>query len=194
MVNLKRIYTKGGDYGETSLGNGTRLPKTSPRIAAYGGVDELNSVIGIALTADMPESIAGHLKHVQNNLFDMGADLCVPESANGSDGSRLRVTSQQVSDLEGWIDAANESLQPLDSFVLPGGSAAAAHLHHARAVCRRTEIAVHALAASETINPQVSIYLNRLSDLLFVWARVCNNSGIDDILWVPGRSQTSRDA
>lgn len=188
MVYLNRIYTKSGDAGETSLGDGSRVPKTHPRIIAYGSVDELNSVIGMALAVDVPEEISGRLLHIQNNLFDLGADLCVPESNEPSNSTSLRVTAQQVEQLEQWIDAANERLKPLESFILPGGTAAAAHLHHARTVCRRAEIAVLQLADKEPINPQITIYLNRLSDLLFVLARVCNNNGEDDVLWTPGKS------
>jgi cob(I)alamin adenosyltransferase len=187
MVYLNRIYTKSGDAGETSLGDGTRVPKTHRRIRAYGGVDELNSIIGVALSAEMPVEVAGRLKHVQNDLFDVGADLCVPESPTPSEHPPLRVSAEQVATLEHWIDAATERLQPLTSFILPGGTAAAAHLHHARTVCRRVEIAVLELAAEEPLNRQVAIYLNRLSDLLFVLARVCNRDGADDILWVPGQ-------
>lgn len=188
MVYLNRIYTKSGDAGETSLGDGRRVPKTHPRIAAYGSVDELNSVLGVALAGGLPEEIAGRLCRVQNDLFDVGADLCVPEAEEGSavESGRLRVREEQVSRLEEWIDAFNERLKPLESFILPGGSPAAAALHHARTVSRRAEIAVRALAEREAINPQVAIYLNRLSDLLFVLARVCNGNGADDVLWRPG--------
>ena len=198
MVYLNRIYTKSGDAGQTSLGDGARVPKTHPRIAAYGGVDELNSVIGVALAAGLPAEIAELLRRVQNDLFDLGADLCVPEQAlpqaaapagAAANTAPLRVTAEQVAALERAIDAANERLAPLTSFVLPGGSAAAAHLHHARTVCRRVEIGVIALAATEPLNPQVVIYLNRLSDLLFVLARVCNHDGQDDVQWVPGQNR-----
>ena len=186
MVYLNRIYTRTGDDGSTSLGDGSRVPKTHPRIAAYGSVDELNSSLGLALAAGMPDAIAGHLREVQNDLFDLGADLCVPERAADSTPA-LRVTAAHVDKLEHWIDAANERLEPLRSFVLPGGTLAAAHLHQARTVCRRAEIGVLALAAGEPVNPQVAVYLNRLSDLLFVLARVCNHDGQSDVLWEPGR-------
>jgi len=186
MVFLNRIYTKTGDGGETSLGDGKRVSKTDIRIAAYGGVDELNSVLGITLTAVSSADLQKILKHIQNDLFDIGADLCVPESAETPEYPRLRVTAVQVEQLEAWIDSANESLQPLTSFILPGGSPAAAHLHHARTVCRRVEIGVIELAGRDTINPQVITYLNRLSDLLFVLARVANDNGRSDVLWVPG--------
>jgi cob(I)alamin adenosyltransferase len=189
MVYLHRIYTKGGDAGQTSLGDGTRVPKTHLRIRAYGGVDELNSVLGVALANELPEEIDSILRRVQNDLFDLGADLCVPESVAGqaSSGSQpLRLTAAQVERLERWIDAFNERLRPLESFVMPGGTRAAANLHLARSVCRRVEIAVFELAGEEQINSQVAMYLNRLSDLLFVLARVANNDGRNDALWVPG--------
>ncbi|HUG90112.1 MAG TPA: cob(I)yrinic acid a,c-diamide adenosyltransferase [Planctomycetaceae bacterium] len=187
MVYLNRIYTRTGDDGTTSLGDGSRVPKTHPRIAAYGGVDELNSVLGLALAAGLPGEIGERLRDVQNDLFDLGADLCVPERDERAAPAPLRVTAGHVDRLEGWIDAANERLEPLRSFVLPGGTSAAAHLHHARTVCRRAEISVLRLAAAEPVNPQVAVYLNRLSDLLFVLARVCNDDGQADILWQPGR-------
>lgn len=186
MVYLNRIYTKTGDAGETSLGDGSRVPKTDPRIVAYGTVDELNAILGLVLTTELPENVAGWLENVQNTLFDLGADLCVPESDEPAEHTPLRVTAEQVETVERWIDSANEKLKPLESFILPGGSPASAHLHHARTVCRRAEIAVLHLADNEAINPQVVIYLNRLSDLLFVLARVCNDNGADDVLWEPG--------
>ncbi len=189
MVYLNRIYTKSGDAGETSLGDGTRVPKTHLRIIAYGGIDELNSVIGVALADDLPDKVTRQLRHIQNDLFDLGADLCVPESAGPTEPRPLRVPSAQTQWLEGCIDAVNETLKPLESFVLPGGSATAAHLHHARTVCRRVEIDVHLLAEQHAINPNVAVYLNRLSDLLFVLARASNNHGEDDVLWVPGQSR-----
>lgn len=213
MVFLNRIYTRSGDAGETSLGDGTRVPKTHPRVLAYGAVDELNCVIGVALTVPMPGELSQWLRQIQNDLFDLGADLCVPESrverratrderretnvgipesgkSHGPDRSQrppLRVAAEQVRWLEQRIDLVNEQLQPLESFVLPGGTPAAAHLHHARAVCRRAETHVVALANSEAINPQAVIYLNRLSDLLFVLARSQNAEGTGDVLWEPGR-------
>jgi cob(I)alamin adenosyltransferase len=187
MVYLDRIYTKSGDEGKTSLGNGRRVPKTDCRIAAYGGVDELNSVIGVAVAAGVPASIGARLVHVQNDLFDLGADLCVPESTGPLPSEPLRVIAAQVATLEGWIDEATAQLAPLKSFVLPGGTLASAHLHQARTVCRRVEIGVLRLAETEPINPQTVIYLNRLSDLLFVWARLCNDAGKNDVLWTPGK-------
>lgn len=190
MVYLNRIYTRSGDAGETSLGDGARIPKTHPRIVAIGAVDELNSLLGAAAAAGLPDGMPTCMAHIQNDLFDVGADLCVPESTEAAKPP-LRITSDQVAQLERWIDGFNESLAPLTSFVLPGGSLAAAQVHHARTVCRRVEISVLELAACETINPQIAIYLNRLSDLLFVLARVCNDNGRTDVLWVPGRSQTT---
>ena len=196
MVYLSRIYTRTGDDGTTGLGDGTRVPKTHLRIRAYGGVDELNAVLGVALAADLPTEIAGWLSEVQNDLFDVGADLCVPESnaADTESAARasppLRVSADQVARLERWIDAANARLQPLRSFILPGGTPAAAHLHHARTVCRRVEIGVLELAAAEVLNPQIAVYLNRLSDLLFVLARLSNDEGRGDVLWQPGRGRS----
>ena len=186
VVYLNRIYTKSGDEGQTSLGDGSRVSKTSPRIAAYGGVDELNAGLGLCIASGVPEPFAAWLRRIQNDLFDVGADLCVPESSDSSARVPLRVLPNQVAVLESWIDEVNESLEPLTSFVLPGGSVASAHLHVARTVCRRCEIGVCRLAELETVNPQVVIYLNRLSDLLFVLARKCNSNGQDDVLWVPG--------
>jgi cob(I)alamin adenosyltransferase len=189
MVYLNRIYTKSGDAGETSLGDGARVPKTHPRIAAYGGVDELNSVLGMVLTAGVPEAWRTMLHSIQNDLFDLGADLCVPVSEPPPEHPPLRVTAEQVAQLEHWIDEINERLSPLTSFVLPGGSVAAAHLHWARTVCRRVEIGVLHLAELEPVNPQATIYLNRLSDLLFVLARAANDDGRADILWKPGGAE-----
>ena len=189
MVYLNRIYTKGGDQGETSLGEGSRVAKTSLRIAAFGEVDELNSLLGVVLIQTLPEAMAKTLNRIQNDLFDLGADLCIPESEEPLEYEPLRLTSEQVTFLEKAIDEANESLSPLESFVLPGGSAAAAYLHLARAVSRRVEITVLRLCEQETVNPQVGIYLNRLSDLLFVYARVSNDNGNNDVLWVPGKNR-----
>src|ERR1700722_20250190 len=177
MVYLDRIYTKSGDEGKTSLGNGRRIAKTDSRIVAYGGVDELNSVLGVAIASGIPETIAARLMHIQNDLFDLGADLCVPESPEAAGPEPLRVNATQVTVLENWIDEATAQLEPLKSFVLPGGTVASAHLHQARTVCRRVEIGVIRLAEIEPVNPQTIIYLNRLSDLLFVWARLCNEGG-----------------
>jgi cob(I)alamin adenosyltransferase len=187
MVYLDRIYTKSGDEGKTSLGNGRRVPKTDRRIVAYGGVDELNAVIGVAVAAGVPEPLGARLTHVQNDLFDLGADLCVPESPGPTPSEPLRLVAAQIATLEVWIDEATAELEPLKSFVLPGGTLASAHLHQARTVCRRVEIGVLQLAETEPINPQTAIYLNRLSDLLFVWARLCNDAGKNDVLWTPGK-------
>ncbi len=189
MVYLNRIYTKSGDAGETSLGDGSRVPKTHPRIIAHGGIDELNAVLGVALSAGAPAEVASALRHIQNDLFDVGADLCMPGSEGPVERQPLRVTAEQVTTLEAWIDAANERLKPLGSFILPGGSPAAAHLHHARTVCRRVEVLVLQLAEKEPIHSQIAVYLNRLSDLLFVLARVCNANGADDVLWIPGKDR-----
>ena len=189
MVYLNRIYTKTGDAGETSLGDGRRVPKTDPRIVAYGTVDELNSHLGVVLAANPTFEYAEWLVRIQNDLFDVGADLCVPESKEPPDYTPLRVTVEQITQIENWIDTANEKLTPLTSFILPGGSVTAAHLHVARTVCRRCEIEIIRLAAIEPINSQVAIYLNRLSDLLFVLARCANNNGQSDILWVPGANR-----
>jgi cob(I)alamin adenosyltransferase len=187
MVYLSRIYTKSGDHGETGLGDGSRVPKDHPRVAAYGSVDELNAVLGLLLAQcpDLPE--AELLRSIQNDLFDVGADLCVPQAAEQAPGQKLRVRPEQATRLEAAIDRLNEALAPLTSFVLPGGSPAAAWCHLARTVCRRAERDVVTLARNETINPQIVTYLNRLSDLLFVLARVCNGKGQNDVLWVPGK-------
>jgi cob(I)alamin adenosyltransferase len=188
MVYLSRIYTKAGDGGETGLGDGRRVPKDHPRVEAYGGVDELNAVLGLLTTGGQaPEPAL--LRGIQNDLFDVGADLCVPQAPDEPAGKCLRVTAEQCDRLERAIDRLNEPLAPLSSFVLPGGTTAAAQLHLARTVCRRAERAVVTLARDEAVNPQVIVYLNRLSDLLFVLARVANDNGRMDVLWVPGESQ-----
>jgi cob(I)alamin adenosyltransferase len=189
VVYLNRIYTKSGDTGETSLGDGRRVPKTDLRIRSYGGVDELNAVLGLAQTVCYGNAFSSWITHIQNDLFDVGADLCVPESDVDLAYVPLRVTAAQVEQLEHWIDSVNERLQPLTSFILPGGSLLAAHFHVARTVCRRVEIGVLELSAVERVNPQVVIYLNRLSDLLFVLARAANDDGRSDVLWVPGANR-----
>jgi cob(I)alamin adenosyltransferase len=182
-VRLTRIYTRGGDRGETSLGDGSRVSKLDPRIAAYGDVDELNSLLGVALTAGVPAEMREVLERVQNELFDLGADLSIPWA--GED-AKLRVAQTQIDELERECDRFNEQLPELKSFVLPGGSDAAAQLHVARAVCRRAERA--ALAAP--VNPRAVVYLNRLSDLLFILARAANAAaGKDEPLWKPGASR-----
>jgi len=189
MVHLNRIYTKSGDEGKTSLGDGSRVLKTHPRIVAYGTVDELNSQLGVALLSAIPEPFGIWLQTIQNDLFDLGADLCVPESDLPAEHEPLRMTAAQTHQLEAWIDEANAPLEPLTSFVLPAGTAAAAALHVARTVCRRAEVAVWTLADLESINAEAPRYLNRLSDLLFVLARACNQQAGGDVLWVPGQSR-----
>ena len=190
MVFLSRIYTKSGDAGETGLGDGSRVPKDLARVAAVGEVDELNSVLGLVLAncPDCPE--APLLRAVQNDLFDVGADMCVPQPDGEEAGKALRVVPVQYERLEQAIDRLNESLEALRSFVLPGGAPAAAWLHLARTVCRRAERAVVTLMHAEKVNPHALVYLNRLSDFLFVLARVANGGGKNDVLWVPGANRT----
>jgi cob(I)alamin adenosyltransferase len=184
MVKLTRIYTRGGDTGETSLGDGSRVPKQALRVEAYGTVDEANAAIGLArLHADAEADTM--LGHIQNDLFDLGADLCTPEDGRRGAGA-LRIVAAQVARLEAEIDRMNAQLRPLDSFILPGGSAAAAHLHLARTITRRAERLVCALAAAEPVNPEAIKYLNRLSDHLFVLGRRLNDNGARDVLWLPG--------
>jgi cob(I)alamin adenosyltransferase len=179
-VNLTRIYTKLGDGGETHLGDMSRVPKTHPRIEAYGEIDELNALLGLALAAGaLSDQHAEWLRHIQNDLFDLGADLSVPE---GGARDRLRVMPEQVTWLEQRCDEVNATLQPLKSFVLPGGSIAAAHLHVCRTVCRRAE---RRAILVEDANPEVVRYLNRLSDLLFILSRAANDGA--EPLWEPGR-------
>lgn len=187
MVHLSRIYTKSGDTGTTQLGDGSTLPKHHLRVAAYGNIDELNSVIGLMLVHGVEESTAERLRQIQNDLFDVGSDLCVP----GEAGEKLRITAAYAERLEGWIDEVNKSLEPINSFVLPGGSPAAAWLHLARTVCRRTERSIVELFAREEggrVNGEVLKYVNRLSDLFFVLAREANDHGRGDVLWVPGQN------
>jgi cob(I)alamin adenosyltransferase len=184
MVKLDKIYTRGGDAGETSLGDGTRVAKSSARVAAYGDVDEANAVLGIArLHVQGADDIV--LARIQNDMFDLGADLCVPIAENARPA--LRIAQAQVDWLEGQIDRMNADLAPLASFILPGGSPAAAFLHQARTVVRRAERrVVHLLdMPDEAVNRLVLVYLNRLSDLLFVMSRHVNNQGAGDVLWVP---------
>jgi cob(I)alamin adenosyltransferase len=187
MVRLTRIYTRGGDAGETSLGDGSRVAKQSLRVAAFGTVDEANAAIGLArlhTEGDADRMLA----RIQNELFDLGADLCTPETGRRAAGA-LRIVASQVERLETEIDAMNEALAPLNSFVLPGGSAAAAYLHLARTVTRRAERLVCALAAAEEVNPEAVKYLNRLSDHLFVLSRKLNDNGAGDVLWRPGATR-----
>jgi len=187
MVRLTRIYTRGGDAGETSLGDGTRVAKHALRVEAFGTVDEANAAIGLARLSAPPE-VDAMLARIQNDLFDLGADLCTPEDGRKAAGA-LRIQASQVVRLEREIDALNAALKPLDSFILPGGSACAAHLHLARTVTRRAERLVAALAARETVNPEALKYLNRLSDHLFVLGRHVNDDGARDVLWTPGANR-----
>ena len=185
MVRIDRVVTRGGDLGETSLGDGTRLRKDAARVEAYGSVDEANAAIGMLRLHAAGEDDA-MLARIQNDLFDVGADLCVP----GSAGARLRLTDAPVLRLEEEVEAMNAELPPLTSFVLPGGTKAAAHAHLARTVTRRAERRVVTLAALEEINPCVISYLNRLSDHLFVMGRRLNDNAAGDVLWVPGASMS----
>ncbi|HEX2044084.1 MAG TPA: cob(I)yrinic acid a,c-diamide adenosyltransferase [Gaiellaceae bacterium] len=185
-VRLTRIYTRAGDAGETSLGDGSRVSKSDPRIEAYGTVDELNSALGLALAGGLPGEFQPWLEEIQNDLFDLGADLSVPLAGARE---RLRVTAAQVERLERLCDRVNERLDPLKSFVLPGGGEAAARLHVARTVCRRAEREAVALAEAADVNPAALAYLNRLSDLLFILARAANAAaGAAEPLWRPGSS------
>lgn len=186
MVKLDKIYTRGGDGGETSLGDGTRVPKHALRVHAQGDIDETNATIGLARRFTDPESTDPVLSRVQNDLFDLGADVTSPGSDH-TDGS-LRIQPAQVERLEAEIDAANENLEPLRSFVLRGGTDLAAALHLACTVCRRAERMLSALAAEEPVNPHGLKYINRLSDLLFVMARAANDGGNADVLWKPGQN------
>ncbi|MCI4679416.1 cob(I)yrinic acid a,c-diamide adenosyltransferase [Rhodoblastus acidophilus] len=191
MVKLNKIYTKTGDDGSTGLANGERRPKSDARVEAYGDVDEANSAIGLARlsTADMPE-LDAMLERVQNDLFDLGADLATPPSDRPLGYEPLRIVASQVARLEDEIDALNVRLSPLRSFVLPGGSPASAALHLARAISRRAERRMVALAAAgEIVSPPALQFINRLSDFLFVAARVANRDGADDVLWKPGQNR-----
>jgi cob(I)alamin adenosyltransferase len=187
MVTLNRIYTKTGDKGETALGDGTRLPKDSLRITAYGTVDETNATIGLARLHTTGE-LDAMLARIQNDLFDLGADLCVPEASRHSEKA-LRIVDAQVERLEKEIDAMNAELQPLKSFVLPGGTPAAAYLHLARTVARRAERLMVELARAENIGAPALKYMNRLSDHLFVASRFANDKGAKDVLWTPGANR-----
>jgi cob(I)alamin adenosyltransferase len=194
MVKLTKIYTKTGDDGSTGLGTGARTRKDSARVEAYGDVDEANAAVGAAVLAceggGLTEVVA-LLRGIQNDLFDVGADLCVPRASDEKPGGRLRVQAAQTQRLERAIDRYNDPMPSLTSFVLPGGSAAAAALHVARAVVRRAERRVVTLMTAEpsTTNSETVRYLNRLSDLLFVLSRVANGSGAGDVLWVPGANR-----
>jgi len=187
MVVLSKIYTKTGDAGETALGNGARVAKHSIRVNAYGTVDETNATLGLArlhATGDMDAALA----RISNDLFDLGADLCRPEMERDHEAeyTPLRVLEKQVLRLESEIDVMNARLQTLRSFILPGGSPLAAHLHLCRTVCRRAERLTVELATMESVNAEAVKYLNRLSDWFFVAGRIANNDGADDVLWVPG--------
>jgi len=195
MVKLTRIYTRGGDKGETSLGRGERVAKHDPRVEAYGTTDEANAVIGLARAAiertvrndELRRHVDDMLKRIQNDLFDLGADLCTIEGKAGEQA--LRVLPSQTERLEREIDAMNGELSPLTSFVLPGGSEAAAWLHLARTVARRAERCMTALATEQSVSPEAIKYINRLSDHLFVLSRKLNDNGGSDVLWVPGANR-----
>lgn len=187
MVVLNKIYTRTGDKGQTALGNGARVDKHSPRVSAYGTVDEVNATVGMArlhATGWMDEALA----RVSNDLFDLGADFATPDRDKDSElpYTPLRIIASQVDRLESEIDLKNEKLEPLRSFILPGGSALAAHLHLCRTVCRRAERLAVELATVEDVNPDAIRYLNRLSDWFFVMGRIANDDGRADVLWVPG--------
>lgn len=190
MVVLNKIYTRTGDKGETALGDGSRVPKFADRVSAYGTVDETNAVVGLARLHSEGE-LDTALSRIQNDLFDLGADLCRPEMEKDATAEYppLRVTQAQVDRLEAEIDVMNKDLAPLRSFVLPGGSALAAYLHQCRTVSRRAERLTVELSQSESVNPAAVKYLNRLSDWFFVASRVANENGAKDVLWVPGANR-----
>jgi len=190
MVILNKIYTRTGDGGTTRLASGASVSKADPRVEAYGGVDETNATIGLArLSTAADATLDPILARIQNDLFDLGADLATPPAANEAERPRLRIVDSQVARLEGEIDALNSGMAELTSFVLPGGSAAAAALHQARTVCRRAERTCVALAERESVSPAALKYLNRLSYLLFVAARYANDEGRGDVLWSPGATR-----
>ncbi|RKQ68781.1 cob(I)yrinic acid a,c-diamide adenosyltransferase [Oceanibaculum indicum] len=193
MVKLTRIYTRGGDKGKTSLGNGKRVDKHALRVAAYGAVDEANAAIGIARlqTASLPDADA-MLGRIQNDLFDLGADLCTPDDGKDLGYEPLRILDSQVQRLEREIDAMNAELAPLSSFVLPGGTPASAHLHLARTLARRAERAITRLSRREPVSPAALQYVNRLSDHLFVLGRFLNDKGAGDVLWIPGATREAQ--
>ena len=188
MVKLNKIYTRTGDDGTTGLVDGSRLPKDSPRMAAIGDVDELNCALGVVALYVNGEALE-RLRMIQNDLFDLGADLATPGEEFTPEGWVLRIVSKQVARLEEELDAMNAHLLPLNSFILPGGSAAGTALHVARSTCRRAERTAVAAARDVSLNPEALKYLNRLSDYLFVMGRAVNNNGADDVLWVPGASR-----
>ncbi len=197
MVTLSRIYTRGGDKGETSLGDGERVAKHDIRVESYGTADEANSVLGLARVAlqrvvpmtDRLREADAMLGRIQNDLFDLGADLCTPEGDGKHAAQALRMVPSQVERLEREIDAMNAELQPLKSFILPGGSEVAAWLHLGRTVARRAERCMTRLAVEQKVNPEAIKYMNRLSDHLFVLARRLNDNGAADVLWVPGAAR-----
>ena len=186
MIKLNKIYTKTGDTGDTALGDGQRVLKDNLRVNAYGNVDELNASIGVVTLYATPD-LKMKLKNIQNDLFDLGADLCVPISENSN--GRLRVSTSQIETLEAEIDGMNNILNPLDSFILPGGCKSATFLHLARTICRRAERSVVSLRSKEEINDSTLIYLNRLSDWLFVASRVENQENSTELLWSPGKNK-----
>lgn len=190
MVKLTRIYTRGGDKGETSLGDGSRVKKHDLRVATYGTVDEANAAIGVARLQCADDAyVDAMLSRIQNDLFDLGADLCTPIAADEAPGKALRIVQAQVDRLEREIDVMNAALAPVSSFVLPGGEPVAAALHVARTIIRRAERDITALIQSEAVNPQALMYTNRLSDHLFVLSRHVNAKGAGDVLWVPGANR-----
>jgi cob(I)alamin adenosyltransferase len=190
MVTLNKIYTRTGDGGTTRLASGASVSKADLRVEAYGGVDETNATIGLArLSTAANATLDAMLARIQNDLFDLGADLATPPAANEAERPRLRIVDSQVARLEAEIDALNGGMAELTSFVLPGGSPAAAALHLARTVCRRAERTCVALAERESVSPAALKYLNRLSDLLFVAARYANDEGRNDVLWSPGATR-----
>lgn len=195
MVTLNRIYTRTGDDGSTMLGDGSRVPKTSLRVRAYGTVDELNSVLGLARATGVDPKLEPMFLHIQNDLFDVGSDLCTPISEAETDGKETRknrIPADSAKRLEAMIDELQKDLKPLKSFVLSGGSVAGSWLHLGRTVCRRAEIETLALSEEETINSATIIYLNRLSDLLFVMARWANRDA-GEVLWIPGGDRDNED-
>ncbi len=200
MVKLTKIYTRTGDDGTTGLGTGARVAKDSLRVEAYGEVDEANAALGLATlecdrssgaSSGFASALSPHLKRIQQDLFDLGADLCIPIASDEKAGAKLRIIPEQTVRLEALIDLHNANLAPLNSFILPGGSPLAAALHLARTIVRRAERRVVSLQRSEPVatNPETVKYLNRLSDLLFVLARAANDNGAKDVLWVPGANR-----
>ncbi len=189
MVRIDRIYTRGGDAGETSIGSGLRVSKLHPRIIAGGAVDELNCAIGVAISQGPDALVAERLRRLQQLLFDLGADLCTPWQSSPDEPDRCpRMQESHVGMLESIIDEQTQHLAPLQSFIIPGGTPAAAAVHLARSIARRAEIEVLRLAEFDAVNPQLRICLNRISDLLFVLARIANGNGRMDVLWIPGTS------